>query len=67
MSELPSKEEYIKQLQTIDNTVDETWDKALFRCPQCNGDVKKDYSIMYMTNPPKYRYFCKSCGYSVII
>ena len=63
---LPNKEEFIKNLKDKEKITMEDWNKALYKCPICNGSVKRDYSIMYMSNPPKYRYFCRECGYSDI-
>lgn len=67
MMGLPSLEEYMKKKRELEETIDDLWDKELFRCPQCNGGMKKDYSIAYLVNPPKYRYFCKGCGNSIIM
>lgn len=64
---LPSMEEFIKEKNTVVNDMEEDWNKELFRCPQCNSGMKRDYSLVYMTNPPKYRYFCRDCGNQVIM
>ena len=66
MSQLPTKEEFIKTLSFDDKDIGRYWNKELYRCPRCNGGVKRDYSHVYMSNPPKYRYFCKSCSYEEI-
>lgn len=60
---LPNKEEFIKNMNIDQEDIKNYWNKELFKCPRCNGGVKRDYSVTYMSNPPKYRYFCKSCGY----
>lgn len=65
---LPNREEFIKKLSEQKEIDMSEWDKDLYVCPRCNGAVKRDYSVMYATNPPKYRYFCKSgCGYAEFI
>ena len=64
MNELPSREEFIENLGDVRDITIEEWDKDLYKCPQCNGAVKRDYSVAFMVYPPKYRYFCKECGYS---
>lgn len=68
MSQLPSKEEFIKTMQFEKDDADITkyWNKELYRCPRCNEGVKRDYSVQYMSNPPKWRYFCRNCSYSEV-
>lgn len=63
---LPTKEEFMKTLNFAEEDITMTWNKELFVCPQCGGGVKRDHSKQFMSNPPKYRYFCKSCTYSDI-
>lgn len=63
---LPSREEFMKTSNFSQDNVADSWDKELFECPNCGSGVKRDFSVAYMTNPPKYRYFCKDCGYSTI-
>lgn len=58
-----SREEYIEHLKEVNKITTNEWNKALFKCPRCNGEVKRDYSVEYLSNPPKYRYFCKNCSY----
>lgn len=67
MSELMSREEFIKQLAEQKEIDMSEWNKDLYRCPRCNGAVKRDYSVMYCTHPPKYRYFCRDCGASEVM
>ena len=66
---LPSREEFIKTNEGVIDEMKEMWNKSLFRCPICNGEVKRDYSAVFMSNPPKYRYFCKSsnCMYEEVL
>lgn len=59
---LPSREEFIEKLKKQKRITFEEWNVGLYRCPRCNGEVKRDYSVMYMSDPPKYRYFCKDCS-----
>ena len=65
---LPTKEEFIKKIRCTEDNIADMWDKPLYSCPLCKGEVKRDYSLIYATNPPKYRYFCKNkeCTYSDI-
>ena len=65
MSSLPTFEDFKMSFDAQDVDIQKYWDKELFKCPRCNEGVKRDYSVMYASIPPKYRYFCKSCGYSV--
>jgi len=62
MNKLPTREEFIKILADKKEIDMDEWNKELFQCPQCGGAVKRDYSTMYATFPPKYRYFCRDCG-----
>ena len=61
---LPTKEEFMKTMGLVDADIKTEWNKELFICPQCGGGVKRDYSVEFLSDPPKYRYFCKSCTYS---
>lgn len=69
MKSLPTKEEYFKGFDpnTPAEDLKMEWNKALFKCPICNGEVKRDYSVVYMSNPPKYRYWCRNCAWEQII
>lgn len=67
MSKLPTKDDYIKTINYAEETMQDVWNKELYQCPRCGAGVKRDYSVSYMSNPPKYRYFCKNCNYSEII
>lgn len=64
---MKTREQFIEEIKNTTEITTEEWNKPLFKCPRCNGDVKRDYSVMYMSNPPKYRYFCKSCSYEEVI
>ena len=66
---LPSREEYINSVNKNVDDIKAEWNKALFRCPICNGEVKRDYSVVFKDNPEKkdkYRYWCRSCQYEEI-
>lgn len=67
MSTLMSREDFIKKLAEQKEIEMDEWNKDLYKCPRCNGAVKRDYSVMYATFPPKYRYFCRDCSFSEII
>lgn len=67
MEKLPSMEEFKANVKFEEDDMKAYWNKSLFKCPRCNGGVKRDYSVAYMTNPPKYRYFCKDCGWYSIM
>ena len=62
---LPTREEYMKKANFAEMDMTQLWDKELFECPNCGGGVKCDFSVAYMSVPPKHRYFC-SCGYTAI-
>lgn len=64
---LPTREEFIKSEEILETDMSKMWNRELYKCPRCNGGVKRDYSVQYMTNPPKFRYFCLSCGYVEIM
>ena len=32
-------------------------------CPKCGKPLVKRTDIYLLSNPPKYRYFCASCGW----
>ena len=60
---LLTREQFIEKLERQKKIITmEEWNMDLYRCPRCNGAVKRDYSVMYMSDPPKYRYFCRECG-----
>ena len=67
MSGLPNREEFIEQLKDVTLITTDEWNMPMYKCPRCNGEVKRDYSKIFMTNPPKYRYFCKNCSYTEVM
>lgn len=64
---LPTREEFVASEDFKETDMGKMWNKELYRCPRCNAGVKRDYSVMFMTNPPKFKYFCKSCSYEEIM
>ncbi len=64
---LPTREEFIKSEDFHEVDMSKMWNKELYRCPRCNSGVKRDYSVQYMTNPPKFRYFCLNCNFTEIM
>ena len=60
---LVTEEEFRKHLNFNADDIKTYWNKDLYKCPRCGAGVKRDYSVVYMSNPPKYRYFCRECGY----
>lgn len=33
-------------------------------CPECGTYIYKDVSIVYTSNPPKYKFICPNCDWS---
>lgn len=66
MMGLLTKEDFAKSIKFEEDNIKKYWNKELYACPRCGEGVKRDYSVAYMTNPPKYRYFCKNCSYTEI-
>ena len=52
---LPSRDEYLKK--SINKS------PALYKCPKCGGNVRRDNSCCLTTYPPMYRYECDDCDY----
>ena len=67
MNNLVAREIFIEKLKDMEKITMDEWNKPLYRCPRCDGEVKRDYSEMYMSNPPKYRYYCKNCSYEEVL
>lgn len=64
---LPTLEEFKKETKKSIELDKNNFTKApMFECPKCKGNVYRDESIVYMTYPPKYKYFCKDCGFKTI-
>ena len=40
--------------------------EPVYECPKCGGDVYRDISVVYMSYPPKYKYYCLGCGHAEI-
>lgn len=64
---LLTREQFIQELSNKKEIIMDEWNMDLYKCPRCNGAVKRDYSVMYMSNPPKYRYFCRECSFEEIL
>ena len=52
---LPTREEYMKKANFAEMDMTQLWDKELFECPNCGGGVKCDFSVAYISVPPKHR------------
>lgn len=65
---LPTREEYFKK-KILDEIEEDGTDTELYICPVCGKGVKRDYSMIFMSIPPKYRYFCsnRNCEFKEII
>lgn len=65
---LPTREEYFNKKILEEVEEDET-DKELYICPLCGKGVKRDYSVIFMSFPPRYRYSCsnRNCEFKEII
>ena len=62
---LPTFEQFFsKSHNTIEFGADPN--QEMYECPKCGKGVKRDYSVVYMSVPPKYKYFCPDCGYKYI-
>ena len=64
---LPTREEFINSDDIHNTDMSTMWNKELYKCPRCNGGVKRDYSVTFMSHPPKYRYYCLNCSYSEVM
>lgn len=41
----------------------ERFEKTNIDCPMCGSLIYRDCSIVLTSDPPQYRYICKSCGW----
>ena len=58
---LPTREEYLKQLEISEWG---RWSDPLYICPSCGeGGMRMDRTIVLTSFPPKYYYECNKCGY----
>ena len=65
---LPTREQYFNK-KILDEVEEDGTDTELYICPLRGKGVKRDYSMIFMSNPPKYRYFCsnRNCEFKEII
>lgn len=65
--ELPNRDKYIDNNNINKTKYDVEWSEPLYKCPNCDGPVRKNFTsgIMYTTNPPthSFKYVCADCGY----
>lgn len=45
----------------------EMYEKTDIECPKCGQNLIKDKTVVLTSLPPKYRYFCESCGWLKLI
>ena len=66
--ELPTLEKFKKDMGAVVVGLNFA-DQEFYKCPKCGCGVKKDYSVAYLTAPPKFRYFCSNpeCNYMEIM
>lgn len=62
-----TRDQFAETLKRETEITTDDWNKPMYACPRCNGEVKRDYSVTFMTNPPKYRYWCRNCSYEEIM
>lgn len=65
-----SRDEYINSICEINKnneTISPQWSERLYRCPKCNGGMRKNLwgCICIATLPPIYKseYRCDECGF----
>lgn len=65
---LPTREEYFNK-KILEEIEEDGTDTELYICPVCGKGVKRDYSVIFMSFPPRYRYFCsnRNCEFKEII
>lgn len=64
-NELPTLEEFTKNLPHTEVINKATKSEPKYICPECGGDVRKRLDMVLTSNPVKYRYECDNpnCTY----
>lgn len=62
--DLPTEEEYVKLYRPQMDLELNIKSEPKYRCPKCNGIVRKCVGFALTTYPPEYRYECDDCDYS---
>ncbi len=57
-------DEFKDQRTDFRNLVDQKKIPTAITCPKCGEMVYRDDSIIYVSMPPKHKYFCEKCGWS---
>lgn len=63
--DLPTLDEYLESLYT--EIAEKYYSKPLFKCPKCNGPVRKDLYKAFVSVPPKRRYECDNCKHVITL
>ena len=58
---LPTFEDYKCKIST-DNIIPE-WSEPKFKCPVCDGGMRKNNMVVLTTYPAQYEYRCDKCGH----
>lgn len=48
----------------IANLADSNYEQTNIKCPKCEQNLYKRVDVILTSYPPKYRYECKTCGWS---
>lgn len=71
MNRLFENQTFESMLQNVDRNYRMKMDTPSHPCPMCNmnkykknqGWMRKDESILLLSNPPKFQYTCNVCGH----
>lgn len=60
---LPSREYYLGSTERTyaDFSV---WSEPIYKCPKCDGGMRKNLTVVLTTYPCQYQYKCNKCGYT---
>ena len=60
---LPSAEEYRAAAEKFALRFNSEWSEPKYKCPKCDGGMRRNLAITLASYPPQYKYQCDNCGH----
>ena len=60
---LPTAKEYSEAAEKIAFQFTAQWAEPKYKCPKCDGGMRKNMMVVLTSYPAQYEYQCDKCGY----
>ena len=60
---LPTAKEYSEVAEKIAFQFTAQWSEPKYKCPKCDGGMRKNMMVVLTSYPAQYEYQCDKCGH----